>query len=119
MSFRDNIIQSMEKLTTLEIVTAVGPTLLDANGKPTFGQDGLVMATRIGLLDGDVITKMDETFVTGIHTALRPFHEEQVGRGLQIVKDNIAALKELYLLFQQVEAGAPSATATPSVPPKP
>lgn len=104
MAIGKRILDSIEKLTTLDIVTAVGPSALDGDGKPTFGRDGQVMATRIRLLEGDITTKMDEAFVTGVHAPLRAFHEEQVNRGMQIVKDNIAALGDLYRLLRQVEA---------------
>ena len=106
MTIGRRILDSMERLTTLEIVTAVGPTPLGPGGAPDLrlGGDAQVMVTRIRLLEGDITTKMDEAFVTGVHAPLRAFHEEQVARGLQIVKDNINALGELYRLLRQVEA---------------
>ncbi len=104
----------MEKLTTLEIVTGVGVTGLDEAGHPQLpvGNDSQVMVSRIRLLEGDVTTFMDESFVTGAHAALREFHEAQVGRGLQMIKDNLAALGELYRLLRQVEADTPPGPPT-------
>lgn len=106
MTIGRRILDSMEKLTTLEIVTAVGATPLDKDGNPLIGLggDAQVMVSRIRLLDGDITTKMDEAFVTGVHAPLRDFHEEQVRRGMQMVKDNISALGDLYRLLRQVEA---------------
>jgi hypothetical protein len=104
------IIDSLDKLVTLQIVTAVGPTVLDKEtGEPNLGSgdEVRVMVTRIRLLEGDVFNKMDDTFVTGVYSPLRSFHEQQVDRGLQIVKDNITALGALYDLLRRVSAAEP------------
>lgn len=105
MSIGDKILKALDSLTTLEIVTAVGPTLLDAEGRPKLGLgDAKVMVSRLRLLDGDLTHKLDEAFVTGELASLREFHESQVTRGIEIIKGNIAALGELYRLLRQVEA---------------
>ncbi|MCB9565945.1 MAG: hypothetical protein H6710_01750 [Myxococcales bacterium] len=115
MSIGDKILQALDSLTTLEIVTAVGPTPLDAKGKPLIGiGDAKVMASRIRLLDGDITNKIDEAYVKGELAPLRDFHETQVARGIEIIKGNIGALTELYRLIRQVEADRDKAPTRPA-----
>ena len=55
-----------------------------------------VIHTRIGLLDGDITTVIDEAFVPeGEIPKLRDFHEQRVTEGGDIVKRNIEAIQEL------------------------
>jgi hypothetical protein len=109
----DKILGAIDNLTTLEIVTAVGETKLGAGGRARFDGDAKVMATRLRLLDGDASTRLDEAFVTGPYTDLRDFHAAQVARGMEIVKQNIAALGELYRLYKLVAADEGGAPAKP------
>ena len=96
---------SLENLVTLEIVTAVGRPAVDDDGKPQvdYAKD-LVMFSRINLIDGDITNILDSSFVNGEHQDLRTFHEDQVNEGQQIIRDNLAALKELYELAKQLDS---------------
>jgi glutamate 5-kinase len=109
MSLIDSIKQKLSNLTTLEIITAVGAPQLDERGhlKVTHGADSKLMFTQIRLLQGDVVTNVDESFVTGEYAELREFHQARVADGLQTVKDNIAALKQLYQLVTAIERDEP------------
>lgn len=108
MSFVESIKQKLKNLTTLEIITAVGPPKVRPDGglEPDYKSSHAVLFTQIRLLQGDVITNIDETFITGDHQSLRDFHQARVADGLKTVKDNVAALKELYLLFTTIERDA-------------
>ncbi|NKC12857.1 MAG: hypothetical protein GKR94_11840 [Gammaproteobacteria bacterium] len=55
--------------------------------------------TQINLIDGDISNAFDEGFVTGDLTKLVDFHQTQVDKGQQIIKDNLEALKSLYELI--------------------
>lgn len=109
MSLIDSIKQKLSNLTTLEIVTAVGKPAFDERGYLQVGTtpDAKVMCTQIRLLQGDVVTSIDESFVTGDYADLREFHQGRVADGLQTVKDNIAALKQLYQLVTAIERDEP------------
>ena len=90
----DKIKNSLANLITLEIVTAVGKP----DGKtldPNYEQDR-VMTSKIDLLQGDITNVIDEAFVSGDLEPLRSFHENQVLKGEEIVRGNLAALQKLY-----------------------
>ena len=60
-----------------------------------------VMYSRIGLLDGDITTIIDERFLPeGGIEELRAFHQQRVEEGGEIVERNIRALKELVSLLR-------------------
>lgn len=105
MSLVDSIKSKLSNLTTLEIVTAVGPPTRDAQGRLTVDltTNAAVMFTQIRLLEGDVTTSVDPSFVSGDNQPLREFHQARVTEGMKAVKDNIAALKQLYQLFTTID----------------
>lgn len=75
------IAASLEGLLILTITTSVGERTLK---------------TTIHLVDGDIRNDFDPAFVTGDLKELVPFHESQVAKGQQIIKDNLATLKDLF-----------------------
>ena len=104
---KERILRALENLVTLEVVTAVGQVAApDAEGKPwsfTFDQDPKAILSRIDLLQGDVRTCFHEEFVTGDYQSLRDFHAAREAQGHEIIKGNIAALKELLAFARQEE----------------
>ena len=112
--------QSLANLVTLDIVTAVGPPKADGSG-PDYGEDK-IMSSKIDLLQGDITNVIDPAFVTGELQTLRSFHETQVVKGEQIVRDNLKALRELYNAAVDYESPAKApdddSTPTPPTPPK-
>lgn len=84
-TIEEKIADAVEKLITLTITTTVGP---DGAGPQ--------MQTTIDLVQGDIKNRIDRDFVTGDLKELRSFHESQVLKGQQIIKDNIEALKALW-----------------------
>ena len=105
MSLVDSIKSKLSNLTTLEIITAVGAPVRDPNGRLTVDlkANSAVMFTQIRLLEGDVTTSVDPSFVSGDNQPLRDFHQARVTEGMKAVKDNIAALKQLYQLMTTIE----------------
>lgn len=92
-----------QNLVTLEVATTVGPVNWTARrpedlAKDGQGQPSKGMYTRIGLLDGDIMTQMDASFATGELGAIREFHLGQVRQGRAIIKDNIEAAQQLIQL---------------------
>ncbi len=101
----DNIKNALDKLVTLEIITAVGPvTLKTREGSPAgsfpdvieCSQKMEIMLTRIDLLQGDIKTVFDPAFFTENYKGLRDFHMEREKQGQAIIKNNVEALKELF-----------------------
>ena len=94
----DKIINALDKLTTLEIVTVVGRVQKDENTgvlEVDWAADPKVMLSKINLLMGDITTSIDPEFVTGNYTDLREFHAKREEQGHRIIQDNIQAIKEL------------------------
>jgi hypothetical protein len=91
------ICAKIKEMVTLEITTAVGTVEYkeDAGAPATTAANCKAMESKINLIDGDITSLIDQAFVTGDYKELRAFHQAQEARGQQIIKDNIAALKEL------------------------
>ncbi len=108
---KTRIMESLENLVTLEIVTAVGqvhPELSDsaedAGKRPLeidYSKNPKMILTRINLLQGDVTTIYHEEFVTGEYQALREFHAAREKEGHHIVMQNIEVLERLLKLINQ------------------
>ncbi len=100
----DKIKNSIKNLITLEIITTVGQVELKIKDKEIVvtgikdSKNCKSIWTKINLLEGDINTVYDPEFVTGQYQSLRDFHKNREDQGHQIIKDNIAALKELYTL---------------------
>jgi hypothetical protein len=58
------------------------------------------MRTVIDLVDGDIENTIHQDFVSGELKGLRDFHEAQVHKGQEIIKNNIAALKAIFELVK-------------------
>lgn len=102
----DKIVDQIDDLTHLEVVTILGQAdaakLFDKVKETAGGVDNAkVIYSRIGLVDGDIITIVDERFVAQDDVPkLRDFHQERVKEGGAIVQKNIQALKELLDLLR-------------------
>ena len=95
----DKVLAGIEKMTTLEIVTAVVPANAGAKGltrDDIVAESREVMCSVINLLEGDITTRIPESFVgNGPFQELRAFHLDREKEGHKIIADNIAALKAL------------------------
>lgn len=102
---------AIENLVTLEIVTAVGDVkfqpksdnekdkiiaTIDYNSAPK------AILTKIDLLQGDIQTVLHEDFVTGNYSGLRDFHAAREAEGHAIIKENLAALEQLFQLAKKL-----------------
>lgn len=101
-----------DELVKLDIVTAVGPLKwqpgdAQKSEKGKYIPDGSVptkvMHTRIDMLQGDIVTQMDEEFATGKFQALRSYHQDRELQGHNIIQANIQALKSLFDLLTQIK----------------
>jgi hypothetical protein len=104
MSFIDKLKASAEKLITLNITTAVGNAEHDpaAAGSFTVGKDAKIMNSSIDLLQGDITTIIPEAFMEAPYSAIREYHQAREEAGQQIIKENIACIKELLLLVEKL-----------------
>lgn len=93
--------EAINDLIHLEVTTLVGNTdkvnLSQSTKNVISGmKDPKALYTRIGLLDGDITTVIDEKFVPeGELSNLRAFHQERVKEGGDIIKRNLEALQKL------------------------
>lgn len=104
------LLETFEKLTTLEIVTVVG-TYDGKTNQP--GANAKMMRTRLNLLEGDKITEVDPEFVTGNLASLRDFHAQAEKQGHDIIKGNIEAIEKMLGLLDRLPATAAPANVTP------
>jgi len=99
-SFVQKLMKAASEAINLKIRTIVGPIALEDDKISTKvdAEDAAntkAMMTQINLLDGDITTKMDEDFASGPYQSLRSFHQEQQDKGDKIIQNNIAVIKEL------------------------
>ena len=107
-AFIQKVEQSLNRLVTLNVVTAVGSAKVeiksdDAGGANTkielSGGSSKVIWTSIDLVQGDITTVIDPDFQGDAGKELREFHKSRESQGLEIIRGNIAALKELVTLL--------------------
>jgi hypothetical protein len=106
-SFIQKLERCMEALVTLNVVTAVGAATVDisSDGAQTSNKIALtggsskVIWTAIDLVQGDITTVIDPEFQGDAGKELRDFHKSRETQGLEIMRGNISALKELVSLL--------------------
>lgn len=88
---------ALKDATTLEITTIVGDIKMEeVGGKLRPRPEGSkTMYTKIDLLDGDIVTMIDNAFVTGDLVNMREHHEAVEAKANKIIQDNIATLQAL------------------------
>ena len=91
---QETIAKAIANVVELKIETIVSDT-----GKPE-----RKMQTTINLVEGDITNSIDREFVVGELKELRAFHETQVLKAQQIIKDNLEALKTLWSLVKEASA---------------
>jgi hypothetical protein len=101
---------SLARLVTLEIVTVIGeiekvPESEVAESKwrakANSAEKGIL--TKMDLLQGDITTIIPKSFFSDDKKAMREYHSEREKQGLDIVKQNIAAVKELWNLIAAIK----------------
>ncbi len=93
----DKLKGALKNLINLEIRTGVGDTeLVYDKGKKKWGfKDDAkvdVIYTKVDLLQGDIISLINSRFEGEAGKEILKYHTDQVTKGHQIIKDNIAAL---------------------------
>lgn len=104
------LLETAEKLVTLEIVTVVG-TYDGKTNQP--GANSKMMRTRMNLLEGDRITEVDPEFVNGPLSSLREFHAQAEKQGHDIIKGNIEAIEKMLGLLERLPSAGAPANVTP------
>ena len=105
-NLKDRILESIENLATLEIITAVGHVKMSAEPDSTkspspdldYDKNPKIILTKIDLLQGDIKTVYHEEFVTGVYQNLKNYHAAREKEGYAIVKQNMDALERLLKL---------------------
>lgn len=126
MADNTDILKRLERaaanLTTLEVITRVGPVDVTLHGgkdpdvsiPSANGATAPVLYTRIDILDGDIFNNLDSSFVDGPNKELKAFHAEAVKAGREMVDqrlDFIARLaQELGTSLKQLLLKSPPAS---------
>jgi hypothetical protein len=104
--FMARLESAVNDMVELKVITAVGNISVDVTSTTKDGittttrtethKDSRAIITNIDLIDGDIMTSIDNVFVTdGAYASLRNDHVARVNDAQGIVSRNIAVLKEL------------------------
>ena len=118
ISFIDNAITELSKLTRLEVNTMVGDYTFNKTGasNTTIKNDdtGERMCSQINLVTGDITTAMTEKFVTE-YKELREYHIIRENQGHEIIRRNIDVLKQIVAaIVHLTEAKKPTVVTKPN-----
>lgn len=102
----DKIENAVKDLTTLKVVTAVGAVTIGQNNVTENGetretrvenyQNAKAIISTIDLIDGDIMTVMDEVFVNeATYASIRDEHLERIKSAQEIVDKNMQTLLTL------------------------
>jgi hypothetical protein len=115
----ENLKNALTNLGTLDIITVVGNVKYNSGKQDrSFAPDSRIMRTRIDLIQGDIITEIDQAFVTGEYQGLREFHVTREKQGSDIIKGNIAVIERLFETLAKLaeQRQTPSSPAAPALP---
>lgn len=102
--FLDKVHSKIEDLATLKIKTVVGSCTVDGDEvEPNF-TGAQIIYSKVDLVDGDITTVIDESFLTAERESLKDFHMERERQGRDIIRANIQTLGSLISLFKTVKA---------------
>lgn len=94
----------IEDLATLKIKTVVGSCTVEGETvEPNF-TGAQIIYSKIDLVDGDITTVIDESFLTPERQSLKDFHMEREQQGRDIIRANIQTLGSLISLFKSVRS---------------
>lgn len=95
----DKLNAAFERMTTLDITTAIGEaTKNPATGRYEPAAGSKLLYTSIDLVGGDILNIVPTDFGEGADDALRAFHQSQVGAAQATVKANLEAVEKLIAL---------------------
>jgi hypothetical protein len=93
-TFIQTTIDGLAKLTRLDVNTLVGNYTFTTDSTIKNDSTAERMCSQINLLSGDITTAMTEKFVSD-YKELREYHMTRESQGHEIVKQNIAVLKDI------------------------
>lgn len=99
-AFTKRVLEALENLVTLKIVTVVGT--YDAKASQP-GPGTKMMRTRLNLLDGDRVTEIDPEFASGALAPLRDYHAQMEKQGNDIIKANIETIEKLIGMLAKLD----------------
>ena len=110
----EKIKAGLSRLVTLEIVTLIGEIekvpdqeIQESRWRAKAGSAEKGILTQINFLQGDITTIIPESFYSEEKKALREYHSEREKQGMDIVRRNIDALKELWSLIAEFKEDEP------------
>ncbi|NJO21232.1 MAG: hypothetical protein HC838_15955 [Spirulinaceae cyanobacterium RM2_2_10] len=111
---------AMSRATELRVTTWVVPTGQAADAKGVIApQPGRRLRTHINLLQGDIENEVGDRFLRDRqYQELRQFHHQQVGKGSEIVAQNIESLRRLFSVMQALHGSDASAFLANPTPDK-
>ncbi len=93
---------AISRATELQVTTWVAPARQDATSGPAPGRR---LRTRIDLLQGDIENEVGDRFLRDRnYQELRQFHSDQVGKGSEIVAQNLESLRRLFSVMRALHA---------------
>lgn len=104
-AFAKRVLDAVENLVTLEIVTVVGTYDVKTN-QP--GPGAKMMRTRLNLLDGDKVTEIDPEIATGALASLREYHAQTERQGNEIIKANLETIEKMLGLLERLNPPSPA-----------
>jgi hypothetical protein len=121
------ILDAVEDLTTLKVVTAVGDVTITETAKKVDGNDeqsrtqqclnAKAIVTTIDLADGDIQTFMDGVFASdnAAYNKIRDEHMLRIKDAHDIVGNNVKVLKELVNTISAILATSTTTSRTKTV----
>ncbi len=101
-SLKDRILNALNNLASLEIITAVGHATPEGDNGPDldYSRNPKMILTKINLLQGDIKTVYHEDFVTGPYQNLKNYHAAREKEGYDIIMRNMDAIERLLKLAE-------------------
>jgi hypothetical protein len=104
--FQHALATAIKDAIELQVITWVssgdGYDWSQGSDRPLPGQR---MQTRINIVEGDIENEIGREFLDGLYQELRPFHEDQVERGFDIIHENLRTIQELFKVLMHFRQG--------------
>jgi hypothetical protein len=93
---------AIKKVISLKITTIVGNVVQDDLTTSPIVKDSKTMHTEIDLLQGDLVSMIDERLLADEFAIIRQHHEKREEQAHEIIDGNIKALGKLAALVQEM-----------------
>ncbi|MEM7396842.1 MAG: hypothetical protein AAF492_31325 [Verrucomicrobiota bacterium] len=93
----ENLYDALKSLVTLRVVTAVGAVDTRDEKNYQLKQDPppIVMFSELDMIQGVSRLVVDEELMKDEYESIRKLHEEREQKGHEVVRNNVAAIKDL------------------------